>query len=91
MRRGLGLEWINQLLRDPTARIVAAARNKSADSLAQLAKEHGSDRLLTVSLDTTNEESAQVRPPWTCAQVLSTSVHEWAGICKGDFHSALPV
>lgn len=59
--RGLGLGLVTGLLKQPDTVIVAAARNPSkAEALQKLAKEFG-DRLHTVSLDTSSEESVQAR------------------------------
>ncbi len=59
--RGLGLGLVTGLLKQPDTVIVAAARNPDkAEPLQKLAKEYG-DRLHTVSLDTSKEESVKVR------------------------------
>ena len=64
--RGLGLGLVTGLLKQPDTIIVAAARNPDkAEPLQKLAKEYG-DRLHTVSLDTSNEESVKVWQLLSC-------------------------
>ncbi|KAK9815276.1 hypothetical protein WJX72_000975 [[Myrmecia] bisecta] len=57
--RGLGLEFVSQLLSRPGCRVVAACRNPTnATQLQQLRSQHP-DKLSVVMLDSTNEESIQ--------------------------------
>ena len=61
--RGLGLEFVKQLLDTTESHVVATARDpQKADSLTALAKKQP-DRLKLVSLDTGDESSIKVGPP----------------------------
>lgn len=58
--RGLGLEYVKQLLQTTDSHVVATARNPhKTDALTALAKQH-SDRLKLVVLDTADEDSIKV-------------------------------
>ncbi len=58
--RGLGLEFVRQLLQSTESHVVATARDpKKADSLTALAKQQP-NRLKLVALDTGDESSIKV-------------------------------
>ena len=68
--RGLGLEFVKQILEDPQAQVVAAARS-TAGALEQLVQSTGDSRLHLLKLEVTNTASAEVRFLHATAQVLS--------------------
>jgi NAD(P)-dependent dehydrogenase (short-subunit alcohol dehydrogenase family) len=88
--RGLGLEFVRQLLQRPDTSVVATCRTPpAAAQLLELQQQHGG-RLAVLQLDSTDEASisrAAEEVRWLLAHCAAVRIHAHVLECRAASHS----